>query len=384
MQAPIKNITVRTESSLPMTANVVKRNNTANEEYVPFDSKAMQPRLNEASSEFVEENINMLAEGKDEQESELGLAHLLNHSEEYFAQFLDKQPSENEGAVDQPGELYSGDGLLVNANGNNNGQPQLRVGSTLTQAIAMQQASKVNEEHVARQQVMSEKPQLLVALPKEKDGNDLMLKQNHLAMMSDQLQCKKIEGDILSFERLSSLTHVATQPMVNPERFSASMTAAESASRHAVAQYQASVDITKPEWGRELVDQLRSRMQFSKSEHLKQAHVRLDPPELGKLDINLRMDGDKVSVHFTAAHPQLREALIANAERLRMDFDNGQLQLGHVSVSSGQQDHRQGQSGSGFGQEPDPSLDIKTNNQHKKTKGIHNTALGFGHYESMV
>ncbi|MGL5990718.1 MAG: flagellar hook-length control protein FliK [Plesiomonas sp.] len=101
-----------------------------------------------------------------------------------------------------------------------------------------------------------------------------------------------------------------------------------------------SVDINKPQWGDALIEQLRQRIQMQSDGKLQHAQIRLDPPELGKLEISLRMEGDKLSVQFTAAHPQLREALLAGGDRLRQDFSQSQMNLIDVSVSSGQPQHR--------------------------------------------
>lgn len=147
----------------------------------------------------------------------------------------------------------------------------------------------------------------------------------------------------------------------------------------AAQQLYAGVDITQPEWGRDLVEQLRSRMQLSKTDQIQHAHVRLDPPELGRLEVNLRLDGDKVSVHFTAAHPQLREALAANADRLRFDFDGSQMQLADVSVSSGlyQQSHQH--SGT------DDESGIMANQSMIQSEEASTAAPGLdGRYEAMV
>ncbi len=93
------------------------------------------------------------------------------------------------------------------------------------------------------------------------------------------------------------------------------------------------------------------------------------------------MDGDKVSVHFTAAHPQLREALAANADRLRFDFDGSQMQLTDVSVSSGM--YQQSQQQSGQRDEPE----IMTNQfvtASEKTDQRSAMATSVGRYESMI
>jgi flagellar hook-length control protein FliK len=147
----------------------------------------------------------------------------------------------------------------------------------------------------------------------------------------------------------------------------------------AAQQLYAGVDVTQPEWGRDLVEQLRSRMQLSKTDQIQHAHVRLDPPELGRLEVNLRLDGDKVSVHFTAAHPQLREALAANADKLRFDFDGSQMQLADVSVSSGlyQQSHQH----SGTDDEPG----IMASQSMIQSEEASTAAPGLdGRYEAMV
>ncbi|MDD1793572.1 flagellar hook-length control protein FliK [Enterovibrio sp. ZSDZ42] len=144
-------------------------------------------------------------------------------------------------------------------------------------------------------------------------------------------------------------------------------------------QLSASVDITQPEWGRELVDQLRARLRFNSQDNVQLAHVRLDPPELGKLDITLRMEGDKLSVHIAAAHPQLREALSAHADRLRFDIEQSQLQLADVSVSSGlQQDQGQSQSEQG------DNRTVMSNHIGESSLSLSSDRGGLSRYESVV
>ena len=215
-----------------------------------------------------------------------------------------------------------------------------------------------------------------------RDGS-LLSADNPMAMNETALM-DKLANTLLSTSSASPLAmnvanniNINTSHALNGQSPSQLVAASSSVSQ----QLQASVDITKPEWGRDLVEQLRSRLQLSKSDQIQHAHIRLDPPELGRLDVSLRMDGDKVSVHFTAAHPQLREALAANADRLRFDFDGSQMQLTDVSVSSGM--YQQSQQQSGQSDEPE----IMTNQfitASEKTDQRSAMATSVGRYESMI
>lgn len=81
-------------------------------------------------------------------------------------------------------------------------------------------------------------------------------------------------------------------------------------------------------------------MQYSQS--IKQAHIRLDPPELGKLDLTVRIDGDKLSVQLNASNPVVRDALLQSSDRLRTSLATEHS--GGVEVNVGQGDsHRQQQ-----------------------------------------
>ncbi|WP_064601653.1 flagellar hook-length control protein FliK [Photobacterium sp. J15] len=209
--------------------------------------------------------------------------------------------------------------------------------------------------------------------------NEMLSNNKDLMAAVDASVLEKLTATSLSTPTLHVHSAMSSNINMLTQAAQASAQSATAANTQA-QQLQASVDITQPEWGRDLVDQLRSRMQLSKTDQIQHAHVRLDPPELGRLEINLRLEGDKVSVHFTAAHPQLREALAANAERLRFDFDGSQMQLADVSVSSGmyQQSHQQ----SGGDDEPA----VVANNvmaAKQETTSTPSQESG-GRYESMV
>ncbi|MGR5542894.1 flagellar hook-length control protein FliK, partial [Vibrio campbellii] len=75
------------------------------------------------------------------------------------------------------------------------------------------------------------------------------------------------------------------------------------------------------------------------------------PPELGRMQIRMNMNGDNATVHFTVANSQARDVIEQAMPRLREMLAQQGLQLGDTSVqqqSAGQQQGQfagQGQSG---------------------------------------
>ncbi|WP_428771753.1 flagellar hook-length control protein FliK [Vibrio sp.] len=87
-------------------------------------------------------------------------------------------------------------------------------------------------------------------------------------------------------------------------------------------------------------DQLAERVQMLMSKNLKQVDIRLDPPELGRLQIRLQVNGDNTSVHFNVANAQARDVIEQSMPRLREMLAQQGVQLADTSVqqqASGQQ-----------------------------------------------
>jgi flagellar hook-length control protein FliK len=74
-----------------------------------------------------------------------------------------------------------------------------------------------------------------------------------------------------------------------------------------------------------------------------QAEIRLNPPQLGPVEIRIGLQGDQVSLAFTAPHPDTRAAIENALPQLREMFAGNGLALCNASVnaeSSQQQSHR--------------------------------------------
>ncbi|MGL4224313.1 MAG: flagellar hook-length control protein FliK [Vibrio sp.] len=91
-------------------------------------------------------------------------------------------------------------------------------------------------------------------------------------------------------------------------------------------------------------EQMAERVQMMLSKNLKNIDIRLDPPEMGRLQIRLNMQGDGANVHFTVANSQARDLLEQTLPRLREMLAQQGVQLGESSVqqqSTGQQQNWQ-------------------------------------------
>lgn len=107
------------------------------------------------------------------------------------------------------------------------------------------------------------------------------------------------------------------------------------------AATQINLPVNQPQWGQAVGD----RVQWMISQNLQSAEIRLNPPELGHLEIRIQLQGDQANISFTSPHGQVRDALDAALPRLREMLEQSGLTLGDVNVS--QQSVAQGQSQSG-------------------------------------
>lgn len=77
---------------------------------------------------------------------------------------------------------------------------------------------------------------------------------------------------------------------------------------------------------------LGSRLQMMVGGNIQTAEIRLDPPELGALDIKIKITNDIASVHITSPHAQVRDALETAVPKLREMFEESGVALGDVNV----------------------------------------------------
>jgi flagellar hook-length control protein FliK len=112
---------------------------------------------------------------------------------------------------------------------------------------------------------------------------------------------------------------------------SASATVPNAPTPPAVAPPSAPVDVKTPHWH----EAFAGRVQWLVDNNQGEARIRLNPPELGAIDVKISHVDEKSYVQLTAASPAAREELANGLNRLRELFATSGLTLGGASVESG-------------------------------------------------
>jgi hypothetical protein len=93
----------------------------------------------------------------------------------------------------------------------------------------------------------------------------------------------------------------------------------------------AAVDLGAPRWN----EALANRIHFMIDHDVGEARIKLNPPELGALDVKIAMHDDKTYVQLAAASAAARDELTQNLPRLRELLAMSGLNLGGATVSDG-------------------------------------------------
>lgn len=74
------------------------------------------------------------------------------------------------------------------------------------------------------------------------------------------------------------------------------------------------------QWSEQLRTLLGERLQLQIDKHVQQATIRLDPPEMGKIDISVSFDAGKLQIHINASQGDIYRALQQSSNELRQNL----------------------------------------------------------------
>jgi hypothetical protein len=75
------------------------------------------------------------------------------------------------------------------------------------------------------------------------------------------------------------------------------------------------------------------RVTFAVTQQMQEAELRLNPPQLGQIEVRISLQQDQASLLFTSPHGAVRDAIEASLGRLRESLSEGGFNLVNVDVS---------------------------------------------------
>lgn len=126
-------------------------------------------------------------------------------------------------------------------------------------------------------------------------------------------------ADGLSLQRFLH-QQVAALPAATAQN--ATSTLALAAVQHSpVAQWQSLALPDAPAtWGSKLLAVLSDKVMLQMGQQMQRAQIRLDPPQLGSIELRIAVEGEKTAVQIFAANPQVREAMQQTLDLLRLQL----------------------------------------------------------------
>jgi len=130
--------------------------------------------------------------------------------------------------------------------------------------------------------------------------------------------------------------------------------------------------LNQPQWSNQVGD----RIAWMISQGLRQADIRLNPPELGMLEVRIQMQGDQTSIQFTTAHAEVKDVLDSALPRLREMLAETGLNLADVNVSQqGQHQTKNGDDSNASQTNNEPTSDAEMSRENQdinsfKSNGI--------------
>ena len=135
---------------------------------------------------------------------------------------------------------------------------------------------------------------------------------------------------------LAEVLPAAAQPAATGQTFSTVM------DKQTVHLPPVKLDADEAKWAQQLHSALNDRLQIQVKNQVQHATIRLDPPEMGKVDISLHIENGRMQVQISASNSETVRALQQISHELRQTLTEQNVVQVNVQVStqSGQQQGR--------------------------------------------
>lgn len=104
---------------------------------------------------------------------------------------------------------------------------------------------------------------------------------------------------------------------------------------------QLTLAANQKEWSQQLHNVLGERLQMQVENKVQHATIRLDPPDMGKIDILVHMEGGKLQVHINTSQGDVYRALQQSCAELRQTLTGQNSAAVEVQISANSQQQQQ-------------------------------------------
>ena len=196
-----------------------------------------------------------------------------------------------------------------------------------TLRTAMQRANNRTEQAAA------------ASLAAQEQGNfDAKLAQAESGRPAPEIAAQKIASEIAVPKALQDSQQPVASTFNVGVASSAPLQSTQSPSTPATATHTLAPQVGSPGWDQAL----GQRVVWMVNGEQQSASLTLNPPDLGPLQVELKVANSQATANFTAAQPEVRQALEAAIPKLREMLGEAGIQLGQASVSAGTPNNQQG------------------------------------------
>ena len=133
---------------------------------------------------------------------------------------------------------------------------------------------------------------------------------------------------------VAAIDNVKEQPSNAPGGIAAAVHQAMAASAPHNAHATRALPVEQPVGARGWSEEVGNRVAWMASRMESRAELVLTPPQMGRVEVSLTVNGDQASANFVSANPAVREALEAALPRLREVLAEAGIQLGQAQVGA--------------------------------------------------